>query len=177
MKESTQLVRLRAMKDESRIRELLEEILNSESTPEQVCAEFPELLPEVRNRWRRIQRVARQLDALFPPSSAGKGAVEKAASQPLRRELPEIGGAEFQADGPQQHMAEKTRLTQPVGALHGAAQWARRRPVAAAILVAVVAALALVLAAVFGLREKEGARQNEEPRREAPARQAIEVRR
>ncbi len=61
------------MTDELRIRELLEEILDSRKTPEEVCTKSPELLPEVRRRWRRIQRVTRGLDALFPPSTPGDG--------------------------------------------------------------------------------------------------------
>jgi serine/threonine-protein kinase len=56
------------MTDELRIRELLEEILDSGRSPDEVCAKFPNLLPEVRKRWRRIQRVVRALDELFPPS-------------------------------------------------------------------------------------------------------------
>ncbi len=70
------MVQQPGMTDELRIRELLEEILDSGSTPEEVCAKCPELLPEVRKRWWKIQRVARGLDALFPPSAAEGGGGE-----------------------------------------------------------------------------------------------------
>jgi len=91
MTESTRLVRLLGMTDEDRIRELLEEALNSESTLEQVCAKFPDLLPEVRRRWRRIRRVARRIDALFPPAVSGDAA-QKAGWKEIIERLPQIAG-------------------------------------------------------------------------------------
>jgi serine/threonine-protein kinase len=54
------------MADDPRIEQLLEELLDSNATPEQVCATCPELLPVVRQRWRQIRRVEADLDALFP---------------------------------------------------------------------------------------------------------------
>jgi serine/threonine-protein kinase len=56
------------MTDDPRIRELLHELLNSQATPEEVCASCPELLPEVRDSWRDMRRVCAELDALFPVS-------------------------------------------------------------------------------------------------------------
>ena len=41
------------MDGDSRVRQLLEELLDSEQTPEEVCHHCPELLPEVRRRWQR----------------------------------------------------------------------------------------------------------------------------
>jgi hypothetical protein len=79
------------MTDEDLIRKLLEEALNSESTLEQVCAEFPDLLPEVRRRWGRIRRVARELDALFPPSISGDSA-QKEGWKDVLEKLPQIAG-------------------------------------------------------------------------------------
>src|SRR5260370_40201998 len=54
------------MADELRVQQLLDEILDSERTPEEVCSSFPELLPEVRKRWEQVRQVAAGLDALFP---------------------------------------------------------------------------------------------------------------
>jgi len=54
------------MTDEPRVRELLEEILDSERTPEQVCAGCPELLWEVRKRWQQMLLLKAELAALFP---------------------------------------------------------------------------------------------------------------
>jgi hypothetical protein len=54
------------MSDEERIRDLLVQILESKRTPEEVCAADIELLPKVRARWERLQRVGDQVDELFP---------------------------------------------------------------------------------------------------------------
>src|SRR5262249_48674971 len=54
--------------DDPRVQQLLDQFLDSQATPEEVCASCPELLPVVRNRWRRMRRVLADLDALFPPS-------------------------------------------------------------------------------------------------------------
>ena len=48
------------MKDEAdkrRVRQLLDELLDSDATPEEVCASCPEFLPEVRARWEKICRL------------------------------------------------------------------------------------------------------------------------
>src|SRR5882757_1124221 len=68
------------MTDENRIWELLEEVLDSGRTPEEVCAEFPELLPKLRARLRQIRSVDRQLEALFPSSHAGSAGGETTPS-------------------------------------------------------------------------------------------------
>src|SRR5258708_22352732 len=54
------------MTDDPRLRQLLDELHESHSTPEEVCRSCPELLPEVRARWRAVCRVRAELDALFP---------------------------------------------------------------------------------------------------------------
>jgi eukaryotic-like serine/threonine-protein kinase len=59
------------MTDNPRLRELLDELHDSHATPEEVCRSCPELLPEVRARWRAVCRVRAELDALFPPPSEG----------------------------------------------------------------------------------------------------------
>src|SRR5262245_56709117 len=55
------------MTDDPRVQRLLDELHDSEATPEVVCASCPELLPVVRERWRRLRRLRADLDALFPP--------------------------------------------------------------------------------------------------------------
>ena len=45
---------------------LLEEMLNSEKTPEEVCRDCPELLPEVRQRWQEFQLIDVQVRTLLP---------------------------------------------------------------------------------------------------------------
>ena len=59
------------MNDKERLAALLDELLTSQRSPEEVCASCPELLPQVRRRWRQMRRVRAQLDLLFPPSNVG----------------------------------------------------------------------------------------------------------
>ena len=55
------------MSDDPRVQQLLDELLASQATPEEVCATCPELLPVVRQRWQQMRRLGADLDALFPP--------------------------------------------------------------------------------------------------------------
>src|SRR4051812_26172241 len=71
--------------EDPRVERLLDELLSSHLTPEQVCAESPELLPMVRKRWRKIKRLGADLDNLFPVEGDRQGAGP---------ELPKIPGYE-----------------------------------------------------------------------------------
>jgi serine/threonine-protein kinase len=55
------------MADDPRIQRLLDELLERQTTPEEVCVTCPELLPVVRNRWRKVRLLRADLDDLFPP--------------------------------------------------------------------------------------------------------------
>jgi serine/threonine-protein kinase len=57
------------MSGDPRVRRLLEEVLDSGLSPEEVCQDEPELLPRVRERLHRVRRIEAQIDALLPPSS------------------------------------------------------------------------------------------------------------
>ena len=70
------------MSGDPRVQELIEEILESGSSAEDVCRACPELLPEVREAWRRFRAIEAQVGALFPePEST----VDREAT------VPEIG--------------------------------------------------------------------------------------
>ena len=56
------------MADDPRVQHLLDELLDSQATPEEVCSSCPELLPVVRARWREMRCLQANLDALFPLS-------------------------------------------------------------------------------------------------------------
>jgi serine/threonine-protein kinase len=56
----------RNMTEDVRIQQMLDELLDSDTTPEVVCASCPELLPVVRNRWRQMRRLRADLEDLFP---------------------------------------------------------------------------------------------------------------
>src|SRR5215208_1494219 len=62
------------MPDESRILQLLEQALDSRRTPEEVCADSPELLWEVRQRFERCQDVEAQIEQMFPTTGAARNA-------------------------------------------------------------------------------------------------------
>src|SRR5258705_1832658 len=74
--------------EDPRIERLLDELLNSHLTPEQVCADSPDLLPTVRKRWRKLKRLGVDLDNLFPIQGDPQGAGP---------ELPKIPGYEVEA--------------------------------------------------------------------------------
>jgi eukaryotic-like serine/threonine-protein kinase len=52
-----------------RIQELLEEAINSNRTADELCAECPEFLDEVRRRLEQFRSMEAHVDALFPPSN------------------------------------------------------------------------------------------------------------
>src|SRR5438477_6616941 len=82
-----------SMTDDPRVEELLEELLDSGGTPEEVCRACPELLPQVRAGWQRLRAVEAQLGALFPESTSPDGAGPPA---PPTTDLPRIRGYDVQ---------------------------------------------------------------------------------
>ena len=81
------------MADNPRVEELIEEILDSNRTPEEVCLDSPELLPQVRESLRRLRAMEARVDALFPAMHlAGDGT----SSEPPAVALPQISGYEVQ---------------------------------------------------------------------------------
>ena len=75
------------MSRKARIEQLLEEVLCSGLTPEQVCAGAPELLAEVRRRFDQVKEIESQLRQLFPPSDQIISRVDLGAQVGLRRML------------------------------------------------------------------------------------------
>src|SRR3954454_24041893 len=60
------------MPDEARVQELIEAMLDSGCSAEEVCREAPELLSQVREGWRRFRAVEARLDELFPGTGSGE---------------------------------------------------------------------------------------------------------
>src|SRR3954470_22696769 len=86
------------MAAESLVQRLLDEISDSGRTPEEVCAACPELLPEVRRRWRQMCAVEAQLDALFPtPRTDLDPDADTPIPWPAGTELPRISGYDVEA--------------------------------------------------------------------------------
>ena len=82
------------MTDNPRLQQLLDELLDSQATPEEVCASCPELLPEVRARWRKMCRLQADLDALFPASP--EQGTSPPALPPAGTALPQVPGYEVE---------------------------------------------------------------------------------
>jgi serine/threonine-protein kinase len=75
---------------------LLEEMLDSGKTPEEVCRDCPELLTEVRQRWQEFQLIDAQVGALIPGLRTVRdaGAI---APVPSPTGLPQVPGYEVEA--------------------------------------------------------------------------------
>jgi tetratricopeptide (TPR) repeat protein len=73
---------------------LLEDMLESGRTPEQVCRDCPELLPEVRKRWQAFSLVDGAVAALFPDSETRRDAD---ATRRVPADLPQIPGYRVEA--------------------------------------------------------------------------------
>lgn len=83
--------------DESRIRALLEEILETGSPPEQVSGGDQELERMLRHRLRRARDVEAQMEAMFPSPSSGHDSPWRSSLEDRRKDgrLPEIPGYEI----------------------------------------------------------------------------------
>jgi serine/threonine-protein kinase len=70
---------------------LMEEMLDSGKTPEEVCREYPELLPEVKRRWQEFRLIDAQVVELLPGlGTLSRG--EVAALVSPTSDLPQITG-------------------------------------------------------------------------------------
>src|SRR5262245_32005761 len=78
------------MADDSRVFGLLEEMLVSGRTPEEVCTDCPELLPEVRARWQHLGPIDAEFGALFPEPGKSPDAGATPAG------LPQVPGHDVQ---------------------------------------------------------------------------------
>lgn len=81
------------MPDDPRVQELLDEVFDLDSSPEEVCGTSPELLPVVRERWRQICRLRAELDAMLPICPHGSLPTPTPEDLPL----PQIPGYEVDA--------------------------------------------------------------------------------
>jgi serine/threonine-protein kinase len=75
---------------------LLEEMLDSGKSPEEMCRDCPELLPEVRRRWQAFCVINAQVGALFPGLQI-PGAAGSVAPAPPAAALPQVPGYEVEA--------------------------------------------------------------------------------
>jgi serine/threonine-protein kinase len=106
------------MDQNPRVLELLEELLDTGATPEELCRDCPELLPAVREGQRRLATVQAQVGLLFPQSDASTGS-DSVRPGRLPSELPQIPGYEVTAilghgGVGVVYMARHLRLNRPV---------------------------------------------------------------
>jgi serine/threonine-protein kinase len=86
------------MPDDTRVAELLRELLDSGDTPEEICRSCPELLEPVRAGWRQVRAMQNAIDALFPesPCTAGADQSRIRPPEPSTPDLPSLRGYEVQ---------------------------------------------------------------------------------
>jgi serine/threonine-protein kinase len=85
------------MADNPDVFALLEEMLESGRTPEDVCGDCPELLPEVRRRWKAFRLVDGSLAALFPDPET-ISAADAIEGVPGPASLPQVPGYDVQGE-------------------------------------------------------------------------------
>jgi serine/threonine protein kinase len=79
------------MTDEARVEALLEELLDSGGTPEEVCRERPDLFPQVRAGWQRLRALEAEVGEWFPDTTHNS-----AGQRDRPADLPRIRGYEVQ---------------------------------------------------------------------------------
>ena len=99
--------------------QLLEEMLESGKTPEQVCRDSPELLPEVRQRWKQFQLVDAQVRTLLPglgtsSDAAATGAPGSVAAPPAAFGRYEVRGNLGAGGFGAVYLGHDTQLNRPV---------------------------------------------------------------
>jgi serine/threonine-protein kinase len=87
------------MTDDARVEGLLEQLLDSGGTPEEVCRDCPELLTPVRAGWERLRALQGEMDAMFPETKPAEFvAAATPPTQPPAAELPQVRGYEIQGE-------------------------------------------------------------------------------
>ena len=81
------------MSDNDQVLQLLTAALESNRAPQEVCADCPELLPEVQLRWEECQRMIGEIDMLFPQSDA-QSETGPAPARYQTNQIPQIAGYE-----------------------------------------------------------------------------------
>jgi serine/threonine-protein kinase len=79
------------MADNPDVLALLEEMLDTGQTPEEVCRACPELLPEVRRRWQAFRLVDGSVAALFPDPESPP-LTDTTVAVPHSADLPQVPG-------------------------------------------------------------------------------------
>src|SRR5579862_8141892 len=78
------------MRDKLRVRELLEQMLDSDRSAEELCAGDPALLHDVRLAWEQYRFVVDQVEAIFPLPNLAASTVSR--SHEAANQLPQVDG-------------------------------------------------------------------------------------
>src|SRR6478736_2045573 len=78
------------MSEESRVLQLVEEALQSGRTPEDVCADAPELLATIRARLEKCRRLDLQIQELLPGTDASTFAAPQGGERGPSAEEPDL---------------------------------------------------------------------------------------
>jgi formylglycine-generating enzyme required for sulfatase activity len=79
----------------ARVFAMLEEMLDSGKTPEEVCRDCPDLLPKVRERWKAFCRIDAEVGAWYPEPGTPLDTVTTPVPPPAG--LPQVPGYEVEA--------------------------------------------------------------------------------
>src|SRR5262245_39546570 len=85
------------MASDPRVLGLLEEMLDAGKTPEEVCRDCPELLPEVQDRWKKFCRIDRAVGEVLPYLGPTTGP-DTFTPVPSATDLPQVPGYELSAE-------------------------------------------------------------------------------
>lgn len=83
------------MPTDPRLQRLLEEVLDSGASPEEVTRDCPDLLSPLLAKLRHVRAIEAQVDAFFPESSVSAG--DSPAPSPPLSELPQIPGYDVES--------------------------------------------------------------------------------
>jgi serine/threonine-protein kinase len=75
------------------VQQLLDDLSDRDTTPEEVCGLCPDLLPIVRARWQQMCRARAELDVLLPFQTTRNGSTQQLEDQ----SLPQVPGYEVDA--------------------------------------------------------------------------------
>jgi eukaryotic-like serine/threonine-protein kinase len=75
-----------------RIQQLLEDLMESGRTPEEVCHAYPELLLEVQERWRCVRITMAEAEALFPAEREEEATLDELTPSHREVQRPQVPG-------------------------------------------------------------------------------------
>jgi len=109
------------MSRNAQVLRLLEEILESEKSPEEACRDFPELLTEVQRRWEEFQFIDLQVRTLLPGLVTSVDAGTTAPPAPESKPRVPAAFGRYQVQGPlgeggfgAVYLGHDTQLNRPV---------------------------------------------------------------